>query len=120
MPKCKMCKVTLDFSKGDGYTHIPFIAQGNCFDCYHWDSVLNGATNRTSVRTPDGEHYCYPTNKPLDLSTPQRHLGLGGQKMKIKFFDGTEVVTNNLWSQGKMTKYWFKKFPANATVKSCR
>lgn len=121
MPKCKLCKVKLDFngSTGDDYTHIPFIAAGHCFSCYHWTQVFDTKKmeQMVSVRTSDGEHYCFARNNPIKTNvTSNSSLGHGGRRFKIIFDDGTTVITNNLWAQGVMPEYWRKKFPSNATI----
>lgn len=57
----------------------------------------------------DGTHYIIG---PEDDDSYFR--GFGGAKFQIEFFDGTKVITTNLWCQGEPPLKWKNKFPDNA------
>ena len=40
--------------------------------------------------------------------------GFGGAEFRIRFNDGYEVITHNLWCQGEPEGSWKEKFPNNA------
>lgn len=43
--------------------------------------------------------------------------GFGGDKFVIRFKDGKEVTTTNLWYQGAIPKHFQKILPDNAVMK---
>lgn len=111
-PLCITCgKPKQDYT--DGYDHIKQIKDGDCFSCYHWSGVFSQSGK--SVRTQHGTHYSFNADQPISHGQ-DRHLGHGGRYFKIAFEDGGVVITNNLWCQGEMSKYWIDKYPPNAKV----
>ncbi len=44
--------------------------------------------------------------------------GFGGAPWLVRFFDGREVRTSNLWHQGEIPQEWRHLLPDNATLKS--
>jgi hypothetical protein len=57
----------------------------------------------------DGTHYVIEPDEPNGA-----FQGLGGAEFHIRFKDGHEVVTHNLWCQGEPDEHWRPKFPDNA------
>lgn len=86
-----------------------------CFDCNFWFEKLE-YTIRGYVHRPgdivrvEGVHYIILEDRPA--GTP--FLGHGGRKFKIRFNDGREVMTNNLWCQGTIPENFRKLMPDNA------
>lgn len=82
-----------------------------CFSCNFWREMLE----KDSKRSPhawciiDGTHYVIEPDEPNSA-----FQGFGGAEFQIEFFDGTRVVTHNLWCQGDIPQYWKEKFPDNA------
>ena len=83
-----------------------------CFTCNFWREMLE----KDSKRAPhtycmiDGTHYVIEPDEPNAA-----FQGFGGAEFQIEFFDGTKVVTHNLWCQGEPEHpYWKEKFPDNA------
>lgn len=83
-----------------------------CSHCAHWKRQLEADQNERAPHTfavIDGTHYVIG---PEDEKSHFR--GFGGTEFQIEFFDGTKVVTTNLWCQGDISKEWRDKFPDNA------
>ena len=83
-----------------------------CFSCEYWEELY-----KQDMQSPphtyaiiNGTHYVIG-----DENSKETYFrGFGGQKFKIKFFDGTEVTTTNLWYQGIPPEHFKDKFPDNA------
>ena len=63
-----------------------------------------------TVAIINGHHYVIG---PED-DTKKCARGFGGDKFVIRFFDGTEVTTTNLWYQGQIPNEFAELFPNNA------
>lgn len=97
---------------------IPETAQkiknlGICFECLHWrtqttlDDTERGLHGWAVI---NGMHYVLAPH--TDVNWPR---GMGGAKMKIRFFDGYETECDNLWCQGEVPEgYWRDLLPDNA------
>ena len=81
---------------------------GECFECSLWRERLP-LVGRPDVAIINGTMYTIGDENSKD---PFR--GFGGDKCVIKFKDGREVITTNLWCGGDISKYWRTKFPDNA------
>lgn len=81
---------------------------GECFECSLWRERLP-LVGRPDVAIIDGTFY---TIGDEDSKDPFR--GFGGDKFVIKFKNGKEVTTTNLWCGGDISKYWRTRFPNNA------
>ena len=86
------------------------IEDGSCFSCWFWDDMRKrDAENPARVVIVDGGHYCY------DDDVKDRWMaGFSGSKFHIKFNDGREVITHNLWYQGIIPERVKEHFPNNA------
>jgi hypothetical protein len=84
-----------------------------CFTCDFWHNIIkNKGSNSVIVK---GTHYIIG-RKPQ----PKEHKGLlghGGALFKIRFFNGREVETNNLWCQGTVPDRFKDRLPDNAEFK---
>ena len=60
----------------------------------------------------NGECYCDGGNveNPNDVG----FLGCSGRRFWIRFFDGREITTNNLWYQGKVPDDFLNELPNTA------
>ena len=81
---------------------------GECFECALWRERLPLVGN-PDVAIIDGTMY---TIGDENDSSPFR--GFGGDKFVIKFKDGREVTTTNLWCGGHISDAWKSQFPNNA------
>jgi hypothetical protein len=97
-----------------------------CFGCAFWLEKFEADKHRDSAivlerrSSLNGElerwHYSYNADQPIVTGVPRSHLGHAGAHWNIKFHDGREVRTNDLWCQGDIPTWFWDKFPVNATV----
>lgn len=66
-----------------------------CFHCNFWQEKVD-IKDRDDVARIDGYHYI------VGRETEKYNKGHSGREFLIRFFDGREVRTTNLWSQGKI------------------
>ena len=78
-----------------------------CFSCNFW-TLLVGRTDSVIV---GGHHYVVKPDRP---GVPDHCLGHGGSRFVIRFFDGRQVVTHNLWDQGQVPPHFLDRIPDNA------
>lgn len=104
--RCKVC--TAEFAPGGHYDRERLLQVGICEKCDFW---LEKWKNRSN---PDvciaGGHY-YVVGDASD-----RPKGMNGAGVKIKFFDGREVFTDSLWSNGGIPADWLPWLFDNATM----
>lgn len=81
-----------------------------CFNCNFWREYVEKVNDDHCVRI-DGKHYYYHQDEPRSSNN---FKGFGGNKFYIKFFDGRDIITHNLWHQGDIPDYWKDKLPDNA------
>ena len=92
-----------------------FLLDANlCFSCGFWlEKIMWAANDRTDngrrVARIHGNHYV------IEPDTQRGFQGFGGRKMVIKFHDGTEVVSHNVWHQGTIPEHLLDALPDNAT-----
>lgn len=103
MKKCPVCGKELK-----PYEEHYLDEKGECFECSIWRERLSLIGN-PDVAIIDGTFY---TIGDEDSTDPFR--GFGGDKFVIRFKDGREVVTTNLWCGGEISEAWKSKFPNNA------
>ncbi len=82
-----------------------------CFSCLHWTDLIK-VKNESRVARIDGSHYMIEPDKPKDK--PGFLKGFGGTRFEIKFFDGRQMVTHNLWHQGLIPQHFRERLPDNA------
>lgn len=80
-----------------------------CFHCDHWTQIHLNASRHVFV---DGQ--CYAIGKEQPRGYQGRNLGFGGAEFKIRFRDGREVVTHNLWTQGEVPDHFRERLPDTA------
>jgi hypothetical protein len=85
-------------------------ATGLCFNCNFWGEYLKRKDAKDVVRA-QGRHYVVCSD-PSPGSHPWK--GFGGHRFKIRFHDGREVETTNLWSQGVIPQHFKERMPDNA------
>lgn len=81
---------------------------GLCFTCDHWNDLFLIRDRDDVVRVDGGHHMIGPEN------TGERFRGHGGHRFKIRFFDGRETESSNLWFQGGIPARWKERLPDNA------
>jgi len=103
--KCLICgEENSQFSSDELYIK----KHGECFECSLWRERLSRIGNPNTAIIDDTFYTIGDENDP----SPFR--GFGGDKFVIRFKDGREVTTTNLWCGGKISEYWKPKFPNNA------
>lgn len=80
-----------------------------CHGCDHWTSLAKIAA-RADVARIEGTHYMIDKEN----ADPRAFRGFAGQRFKIKFADGREVETTNLWCQGSIPDHFRDRLPDNA------
>ena len=83
---------------------------GECVSCHFWRKQLPLVKN-SNVAIIDGTFY---TIGDENASQFKFNRGFGSDKFVIRFKDGREVTTTNLWSIGNIPEYWRPQFPNNA------
>lgn len=107
--KCKICNKEEDTSHWINGKEM--LKHQMCFNCNFWRDMLE----KDSKRLPhtycmiDGTHYVIEPDEP-----DATFQGFGGAKFHIRFKDGHEVITHNLWCQGEPKGYWRSQFPDTA------
>lgn len=126
--KCKVCKTK--FKAGSHFDERRLRTVGICSTCDFWIEKWQ-LRDRPNVARVNGQHYMYgnhlqdarvtqdATLEAIAKSwdTPKRQgLGMGGDKMLIRFHDGRVVTTNDLWHQGDIPQRFAHLMPDNAVM----
>lgn len=72
-----------------------------------WDDKVAIAADPATVRIR-GRHY------QIEPDTRHGMKGFGGYEHRIRFTDGREVVSHNLWTQGEIPSDYLDRLPDNA------
>lgn len=81
-------------------------------DEYWIGCLFHDRADPTIVAVIDGEHYVIaPEDENRSFWSAR---GFGGRKFVIRFFDGREVTTTNLWHQGTIPPKFRDQMPDNA------
>ena len=110
--KCKICGKTEESSHWINGKEM--LEKEHCFECNYWLSLHeDDITNRKDHKyvITNGVHYVIEPEDSTDF-----FRGFGGAKVKIKFFDGTEVLSTNLWYQGVIPERFRDIMPDNGTI----
>ena len=102
--KCVICNKEIE--KSSYYDKI--ICSSECFMIDFWNEKVNDKNNINVVRA-EGEQY-YIGNENNNNS----FRGFGGRKFVVKFFDGREVVSTNLWYNGAIPEDFKERLLDNA------
>lgn len=112
-----ICRLCLKPSNPEGYikNRIREIMEEKqfCFNCafwiWQWELDTQSRPQHQVVIT-NGMHYIIGPESTMNGFMK----GFGGAYFKIKFHDGTEVETTNLWCQGEIPNHLKHLFPDNA------
>lgn len=110
---CMECGETEDVSRWMPRCGKRLAERQLCFSCDHWMSLIErgNGVDRGRVVRHDGTHYIIGP----EHNGPSHLRGLGGARMVIKFHDGREAVTTNLWCQGVIPERFRSRLPDNAS-----
>ena len=106
--KCPTCGKELGTSSLYSSDERSMKEKGECFECSLWRDRLP-LVGKPNIAIIDGTFY---TIDDEDSKDPFR--GFGGDKFVIRFKDGREITTTNLWCGGDISEAWKPKFPNNA------
>lgn len=108
MFNCKLCG-KLEHAGYIEETQQRLLAKRMCFNCDFWHCMIAIKDEPNTVRVK-GKHYQYlPDNPPGAFMT-----GFGGSRFDVKFHDGREVTTRNMWFQGEIPERFREALPDNA------
>jgi len=82
-----------------------------CFTCLFWTEHIENHDDQTVVIVKGVRYHMAPED-----DKPGRGVGrgFGGSRFVIRFFDGREVVSTNLWCQGGIPERFKSQLPDNA------
>jgi hypothetical protein len=103
---CKVCGCT--GPKGYSNETQKRIDGPVCFTCNFWSELLYKSSYWRSVRI-SGIHYW------IEDEDAKGFRGFDGTRYVIRFLDGRERTTTNLWYQGKIPAEFAAYLPDNAT-----
>ena len=81
-----------------------------CFNCLFWHEKIGIADEPRIVRI-NGNHYAIGDER----KGGGKFSGFGGLEFSIRFNDGREITTHNLWGQGSIPRRFRERLPDNAT-----
>ena len=81
-----------------------------CFSCDFWVEKIN-IKNRNDVIRINQQHYIIGSETAETIGS---FRGFNGRKFKIRFLDGREIITTNLWSQSRIPDLFKERLPDNA------
>ena len=103
--KCVICNKEIEKSS---FSH-KIICSDECFYIDFWNDKVQGKNDINVVRIKGEQYYIGKEN-----NDGNKFKGFGGHKSVIKFFDGREVVTTNLWHNGVIPEDFRERLPDNA------
>lgn len=103
MIECKVCGKEIVDKSWECYP----VCSRECFNTDFWNGKLKIKDEETTVRIKGVHYFIGNENQRFDK-------GFGGQKFRIKFFDGRVVETTNLNYNGKIQEDFRERLPDNA------
>ena len=107
--KCKECQKIIKVKDLTCFSEVGkyLIRQKLCFSCDFWAGKIKDVNNPKSVRI-DKWHYF------IGDESKGGFRGFDGKRFKIRFNNGKEVETTNLWCQGEIPKRFRERLLDNA------
>ena len=106
--KCPTCNKELGTNSLYSSDERSMKEKRECFECSIWRERLPLVGN-PDVAIIDGTFYTIG-----DENSKSPFRGFGGNKFVIRFKNGREITTTNLWCGGNIPETWKPKFPNNA------
>lgn len=103
--KCVICGKEIEKSQ---YSNA-VLCSGTCFYKHFWNEIVAEKKQHIII---NGE--CYRDGGNVDNPNYYDFLGYSGRRFWIRFFDGREITTNNLWYQGKIPNEFLSQLPNTA------
>lgn len=101
--RCIICNKEIEKSKYSSFV----LCSSECFHINFWNELV-GIKDKPHVVRVDGTHYSIGRENEGGMR------GFGGRKFHVKFFDGREVITTNLWHNGAIPESHKELLPDNA------
>ena len=103
--KCVICGKEIEKSQ---YSNAVLCSE-TCFYKNFWNEIVAEKEQHIII---NGE--CYRDGGNVDNPNYYDFLGYSGRRFWIRFFDGREITTNNLWYQGKIPDEFLSQLPNTA------
>jgi hypothetical protein len=103
--KCEICGKEINASS---YSNA-VLCSIKCFHTHFWREIIAEKEKHIIIH---GNCYCDGGNIENPRSTA--FVGFSGRRFWIRFFDGHEITTNNLWTQGEIPEEFREQLPDNA------
>jgi len=89
--KCEICGKEIEQSQ---YSNA-ILCSSTCFETHFWKKIIEEKDQHIII---NGKCFC----DGGEVKYPDRYsfLGFAGRRFWIRFFNGKEITTNNLWFQG--------------------
>lgn len=109
-PRCGECNAPIAFDRnyGTAADKARRLTDRLCFSCDHWRERIKGGTHVVVI---DGYRYSISPDLP---PRSRDCAGHGGARFVIRFHDGREVVTHNLWANGRVPDHFRDRIVDNA------
>jgi hypothetical protein len=82
-----------------------------CFGCNHWREMVEIGAGSRGHQVVRVKHVHYMMGEEAG---PKRWRGFGGDYFRIRFHDGREVESTNMWCQGHIPAHYHDRLPDNA------
>lgn len=99
---CIICGKKIEKSS---YTNA-VLCSSKCFHKNFWNEYVEIKDDPKIVRVDGKQYYIGRENQTL--------RGFGGNKFHIKFYDGREIISDNLWYNGEVPEDYKELLPDNA------
>lgn len=103
--KCVICGKEIEKSQ---YTNA-VLCSSKCFHVHFWRKIIAEKEKHIII---GGE--CYQDGGDIKNPSSYMFLGFSGRRFWIRYFDGKEITTNNLWYQGKIPDEFRDQLPDTA------
>ncbi len=109
---CNECGA-MDYSVNySGGFREKLLERGICFSCNHWREWIERAERGDARIVRVGNvHYHIGDEKP---DSPRHCRGFDGARWVVRFPDGRQVTSTNLWCQGNIPEHFQGRLPDNA------
>jgi len=87
------------------------LAENICHSCHFWNGYVR-IKNDPAIARIRGKHY--KVVKETGPDYPASCKGYGGSRFIIRWNDGREITTTNLWHQGEIPDHFRAELPDNA------
>jgi hypothetical protein len=83
-----------------------------CYDCLYWQNRIDSiqAGNKVFVIA---DRTCFQLDEE---NIPDKWKGHDAERFTIKFHDGSELATTNLWKNGVVPARFLERLPDNAII----